>query len=114
MLNWGLFGALSIQVCKSFTAFAPVTGQTSPSDWYYVSFPHDGPLPKCLVYGIYAIEITQTILVSHDAFTAYAKFYGDLNELNAMQNEWLTVPVMSSIGERISPLLKLVCLISPQ
>ncbi|KIP12185.1 hypothetical protein PHLGIDRAFT_98571 [Phlebiopsis gigantea 11061_1 CR5-6] len=80
MLNWGLFGALSIQVY-----------------WYYVSFPHDGRLPKYMVYGIYVIEFAQTVLVSHDAFTAYAKFYGNLNELNAMQNEWLTVPVMSSI-----------------
>lgn len=68
-------------------------------DWYYVSFPHDGRLPKSMVYGIYVIEFAQTVLVSHDAFTAYAKFYGNLNELNAMQNEWLTVPVMSSIGE---------------
>ena len=56
------------------------------------------------MYAIYPIELAQTVLVSHDAFTAYAKFFGNLNELNAMQNEWLTVPVMSSIGT-----YKLIC-----
>lgn len=72
------------------------------ADWYHISFPNDRWQLKCLVYTIYLIEFVQTILVSHDAFNAYAKFYGNLDELNAMQNEWLTVPVMSSIGKHHS------------
>ncbi|KIP06791.1 hypothetical protein PHLGIDRAFT_445294 [Phlebiopsis gigantea 11061_1 CR5-6] len=80
MFNWALFGALTVQVYL-----------------YHISFPKDKWHTKLLVYAIYCIEITQSILVIHDAFNAYAKSFGHLEELNAMQNEWLAVPVFSAI-----------------
>lgn len=51
-----------------------------------------------LVYGIYLLETTQTILVTHDAFNGYAKGFGNLIDLNSAQLEWLAVPIFSGIG----------------
>lgn len=58
---------------------------------------------KCLVYGIYLIEIVQTILVTHDAFNAYASGFGNLQALGSAQLEWLAVPILSGIGGSTAP-----------
>jgi len=80
LFNWGLYGVLSVQVYL-----------------YHLSFPKDGRVVKTLVYSVYLIETTQTILVTHDAFNAYAKGYGNLNALGSAQLEWLAVPIFSGI-----------------
>lgn len=72
------------------------------SDLYHVSFSNERWPTKALVYAIYLVETTQTILISHDAFNAYAIHFGDLQNLDAMQNEWLAVPVFSAVGECIT------------
>jgi len=80
LLNWGLYGVLSVQVFL-----------------YHISFPRDKWVPKALVYTTYVIETAQTVLITHDCFHAYAQDFGNLAEVNAMQNEWLTVPVFCAI-----------------
>ncbi|KLO19181.1 hypothetical protein SCHPADRAFT_918701 [Schizopora paradoxa] len=80
LFNWGLYGVLSCQVYV-----------------YYLAFPKDGRWTKLLVGGIYLIETAQTILVTHDAFAAYASGYGNLNALGSAQLEWLAVPTFSGI-----------------
>ncbi|TBU37349.1 hypothetical protein BD309DRAFT_876619 [Dichomitus squalens] len=80
LLNWALYGVLSVQVYL-----------------YYLSFPKDGWIPRCLVYGIWTLDTVQTIIVTNDVYIAYAKRYGQLEVLGAMQNEWLAVPVFSGV-----------------
>ncbi|OSD00958.1 hypothetical protein PYCCODRAFT_1468921 [Trametes coccinea BRFM310] len=80
LLNWGLYGVLSVQVYL-----------------YHLAFPKDSAIVKTLVYSVYMIETTQTIIIAHDAFNAYAKGYGDLNALGSAQLEWLAVPIFSGI-----------------
>ncbi|KLO19178.1 hypothetical protein SCHPADRAFT_952540, partial [Schizopora paradoxa] len=80
LLNWGLFGVLSCQVYL-----------------YHLAFPKDRTAAKMLVYGIYLLETTQTVLVTHDAFNGYAKGFGNLTDLNSAQLEWLAVPIFSGI-----------------
>lgn len=101
MFNWALYGALSIQTCKQGAYYFGHNFKTDgdTSDLYHVSFPQDRWPAKTLVYAIYAVETTQTILISHDAFNAYSIHFGDLQELNMMQNEWLAVPIFSAIGK---------------
>lgn len=65
---------------------------------YHVAFPEDGWFPKCLVYGIYLLDTAQTFIVTSDVYQVYAKHYGQLDELTAMHNEWLAVPIFSGIG----------------
>ncbi|GJE98656.1 hypothetical protein PsYK624_148910 [Phanerochaete sordida] len=80
LFNWGLYGVLSVQVYL-----------------YHISFPNDGRIAKALVYSVFLIETAQTILVTHDAFNAYAKGFGNLVALGSAQMEWLAVPIFSGI-----------------
>jgi len=80
LCNWGLYGALVVQVYL-----------------YYMSFPKDHPVLKCLIFGVFAVETAQTILVARDAFTIYAKGFGNLNGLESVELTWLSVPIMCGI-----------------
>ncbi|PBK66286.1 hypothetical protein ARMSODRAFT_1006054 [Armillaria solidipes] len=80
LLNWGLFGTLSVQLYL-----------------YYLAFPDDRRFTKYLVYGVYVIEFVQTMLIAHDAFAMYGYGFGDIDALARMDYEWLSVPIMSAI-----------------
>ncbi|KAK0463393.1 hypothetical protein IW261DRAFT_1347623, partial [Armillaria novae-zelandiae] len=80
LLNWGLFGTLSMQLYL-----------------YYLAFPKDKQFIKCLVYGIYVVEFVQTILVAYDAFAVFGYGFGDMDALTAIYFGWLIVPIMSGI-----------------
>ncbi|EKM52282.1 uncharacterized protein PHACADRAFT_260563 [Phanerochaete carnosa HHB-10118-sp] len=80
LFNWGLYGVLSVQVYL-----------------YHLAFPKDSRVVKALVYSVFLIETTQTVLVTHDAFNAYAKGYGNIVALGSAQLEWLAVPIFSGI-----------------
>jgi len=80
LFNWGLYGVLSCQVYV-----------------YHLAFPNDRRLTKCLVYGIYLIETTQTILITHDAFNDYAKGFGSLDALNAQGLKPIAVPIFTGL-----------------
>ncbi|KIP07575.1 hypothetical protein PHLGIDRAFT_70814, partial [Phlebiopsis gigantea 11061_1 CR5-6] len=80
LLNWGLYGSLSVQVY-----------------WYYVAFPRDAWFPQIIVYGVYALDTAQTIIVTDDVFNAYAKHFGNEKILDSVGMEWLAVPVLTSI-----------------
>ncbi|KAK0194321.1 hypothetical protein F5146DRAFT_926364, partial [Armillaria mellea] len=80
LLNWGLFGTLSVQLYL-----------------YYLAFPDDRRFIKYLVYGIYAIEFVQPMLIAHDAFAMYGYGFGDIDALTGMYYNWLSVPIMSAI-----------------
>ncbi|KAK0486404.1 hypothetical protein IW261DRAFT_795384 [Armillaria novae-zelandiae] len=79
LLHWGLFGTLSIQLYL-----------------YYLAFPKDRPFVKSLVYGIYIVELLQTILVAHDAFAVFGYGFGDLEA--QMHFNWLILPIMIAIA----------------
>lgn len=68
-------------------------------DFYAISFPHDRPLLKSFVFGIFLIEMTQTFLLTHDTFDVFALGWGDLNQLEDIHLTWLDTPIMSGIGE---------------
>ncbi|KIK68972.1 hypothetical protein GYMLUDRAFT_628936 [Collybiopsis luxurians FD-317 M1] len=80
ILHWGLFGTLSVQTYL-----------------YYLAFPVDRPQIKAVVYGIYLLEVVQTLLVTHDAFAIFGYGYGDLESLSNIHFNWFTVAVMSGV-----------------
>ncbi|KAK0488564.1 hypothetical protein IW261DRAFT_357364 [Armillaria novae-zelandiae] len=80
LLHWGLFGTLSVQLYL-----------------YYLAFPNDIKFTKYLVYGIYVLELVQTVLVTHDSFMAFGYGFGDIGVFIDMQLDWLTVPIMSAV-----------------
>ncbi|KAG7448602.1 uncharacterized protein BT62DRAFT_929692 [Guyanagaster necrorhizus] len=79
-VNWGLCGALSVQVYI-----------------YYVAFPKDRRWTKCFVLFIYSIELLQTFLATRDAFRIFASHWGDKSDLDNLGLIWLSVPVITSI-----------------
>lgn len=77
LFNWGLFGALSVQVYN-----------------YHISFPNDSRISKGVVYGVYCAELAQTLIVTRDCFTTYAAGFGNFDALNSAQTIWLSAPIM--------------------
>lgn len=51
-----------------------------------------------MVYAIFMIELAQTIIVTHDAFVAFARGFGDNAQLSSPQLEWFATPILSGIG----------------
>ncbi len=101
LLNWGLFGTLSAQLCTFLRVILQQIDSNGFSlDLYYLAFPNDRRFTKYLVYGIYVIEFAQTILVAHDAFATFGYGFGDMDALTRMNCNWVAVPVMSAVGAR--------------
>ncbi|PBK82344.1 hypothetical protein ARMGADRAFT_946688, partial [Armillaria gallica] len=80
LLNWGLFGTLSVQLYL-----------------YYLAFPNDRRFTKYLVYGIYVIESAQTMFIAHDMFARFGYGFGDIDALTKTDFNWLTVPIMGAV-----------------
>ncbi|KAF9564065.1 hypothetical protein CPC08DRAFT_705602 [Agrocybe pediades] len=80
LLNWCLFGALSVQLYM-----------------YYIAFPRDRTFSKCFVIGIYLWEAAQTFMLTESAFDAFARGFGDMSRLDKIGNLWFSVPIMSGV-----------------
>ncbi|KAK0236474.1 hypothetical protein EDD85DRAFT_642972 [Armillaria nabsnona] len=81
LLNWGLFGTLSVQLYL-----------------YYLAFPNDRRFIKYLVYGIYVIEFVQTMFIIHDVFATFGYGFGDMDTLTTRHLSWFTVPIISAVA----------------
>jgi len=82
LLQWALFGALSVQVYI-----------------YYLAFPNDPLHRKLLVYGTYAIELVQTILLARMAYLEFSGNYLILDTIPATY--WFGVPILVSIAAAV-------------
>jgi len=80
ILNWGLFGVLSMQVYV-----------------YYLAFPKDRAAYKALVYGAFLLEATQTFLFTSSAFRTFATGFGNPAVLDQVDILWFSVPIMSGL-----------------
>jgi len=80
LLQWGLFGALSVQVYI-----------------YYLMFPNDPPQRKVLVYAVYTIELVQAILLARMASVEFAAGFGNYEALDTIGLLSLAVPILGSI-----------------
>ncbi|KAJ7660330.1 hypothetical protein DFH06DRAFT_1194386 [Mycena polygramma] len=80
VLHCNLFGALTVQLYL-----------------YYLAFPNDHRAKKCLVYGVYAIELAQTILIVQDMFSTFAFNFGDLVYLANINLAWSISPMLTGV-----------------
>ncbi|SJL10193.1 uncharacterized protein ARMOST_13577 [Armillaria ostoyae] len=81
LLNWGLFGTLSVQLYL-----------------YYLAFPKDRRFTKYLVYGIYVIEFVQTMFIARDVFATFGYGFGDMDALTRLNFNWLTIPITGALS----------------
>ena len=54
---------------------------------------------KCLVYGIYIIEVVQSALFTEMQFRAFVVNIGDVQVFNQIDTGWLSVPTLTAIGK---------------
>ncbi|KDR71261.1 hypothetical protein GALMADRAFT_254076 [Galerina marginata CBS 339.88] len=80
LLNWGLFGVLSMQVYL-----------------YYLAFPNDRAGFKTVVYVAYLLETTQTILFTTSSFRTFATGFGNPGILDEIDIVWFSAPIMSGL-----------------
>ncbi|KAG7086263.1 hypothetical protein E1B28_002230 [Marasmius oreades] len=80
LLNWGFFGALCVQVFL-----------------YYWAFPKDKLFLKLIVYGLFALDIIQTALITSDAFLKFGTHFGNVTIFASLKNLWLSVFVINAI-----------------
>ncbi|KDR82255.1 hypothetical protein GALMADRAFT_59863, partial [Galerina marginata CBS 339.88] len=85
ILNWGLFGVLSMQVYA-----------------YYLAFPNDRVGYKFLVYGAYMLEAAQTFLFTSSAFKTFVFGFGNPSVLDEIDILWFSIPIMSGLVAFIS------------
>ncbi|KAK7051464.1 hypothetical protein VNI00_004438 [Paramarasmius palmivorus] len=64
---------------------------------YYMSFPNDRNLVKALVYTVFFLDTTQTIIFFRDAFVIFASGFGDMNNLRAAHLSGFSVPILTGL-----------------
>ncbi|KAJ7829411.1 hypothetical protein B0H14DRAFT_3873057 [Mycena olivaceomarginata] len=84
-----LAGPILIAYLADWALFATLTFQLY---LYYLAFPNDRLFTKCLVYGVYSIQLVQIILSTVDAFKMFGSGYGDVSALTQVDFAWFTVP----------------------
>ncbi|KIM39182.1 hypothetical protein M413DRAFT_55882, partial [Hebeloma cylindrosporum] len=84
LLHSGLFGVLSVQVYL-----------------YYLAFPHDRVYMKCLVYGVYILELIQSVFIVEDGFRIFVASFGDIVAIDRVGTTWLSVPILTAIDTSI-------------
>ncbi|ESK93818.1 hypothetical protein Moror_13068 [Moniliophthora roreri MCA 2997] len=72
LLNYGLYGILIVQIYL-----------------YWAAFPYDNRLTQALVYCLYGLETTQTIVLSHDAFQSFVYGFANPVAVNTLHLLWL-------------------------
>ncbi|KAF8193459.1 hypothetical protein BJ912DRAFT_242747, partial [Pholiota molesta] len=80
ILNWALFGVLSIQVYL-----------------YSQAFPNDRRLLKGLVFGIYVLEMAQTFLLTQSIWSTLAMGFGNIEGMDEVGTTWVSIPVIGGI-----------------
>ena len=65
---------------------------------YSLAFPNDRLYIRCLVYGIYILEVVHSALLTEIGFRIFVTSLGDLRVLNQVETTWLTA-TLTAIGE---------------
>jgi hypothetical protein len=80
LLNWALFGVLTVQVYI-----------------YYLNFPGDKTFSKCLVYGTYSLELIQTVISAADMYYWFAAGFGNMERLGNVHFSPFDTPLLCGI-----------------
>ncbi|KAJ7615923.1 hypothetical protein FB45DRAFT_934942 [Roridomyces roridus] len=83
--NYGLMGALIVQVYQ-----------------YYCAFPRDSKITKIAVYTLFVLELAQTGMMSHYAYKIFGAGYGDMSVLNDPSLAWFPADILPSVTVAIA------------
>ncbi|KIM35505.1 hypothetical protein M413DRAFT_430727 [Hebeloma cylindrosporum] len=68
-----------------------------PPYLYSAAFPKDPLRTKVVVYLIYALEVTQTVLITRSTFVAFVYGFGNMKASDNVGFVWLSVPLLTGI-----------------
>ena len=54
---------------------------------------------KCLIYGIYLLEVVQSALITENGFRQFVTRFGNVQVFNRVETAWLSVPTLTAICE---------------
>ncbi|KAF9557091.1 hypothetical protein CPC08DRAFT_725298 [Agrocybe pediades] len=100
LFNAAGFGILTVQVCKDHNLKAHAvfcTAHTHPPDFFFLAFPDESRKTKCLVYGVYVLELAQTVELSRTMFHLFVQSFLEQASLNNIYDLWFSVPIMGGI-----------------
>ncbi|KAF9258145.1 hypothetical protein L218DRAFT_964739 [Marasmius fiardii PR-910] len=64
---------------------------------YYLAFPNDRKAIKFLVYFVFLLDTTQSIIFFRDAYTIFGPGFGDMAALRAAQLSGVSVPILTGL-----------------
>ncbi|KAF9258133.1 hypothetical protein L218DRAFT_821370, partial [Marasmius fiardii PR-910] len=68
---------------------------------YYLSFPKDRIAVKSLVYVVFLLDTTQSVIFFRDAYTIFGPGFGDMTVLRAAHLSGISVPILTGLGDLI-------------
>ena len=54
---------------------------------------------KCLVYGVYILDVVQSAFVTEMGFRTFVTSFGDVQIFSQVETAWVSVPILNAIGE---------------
>ncbi|KAJ7431544.1 hypothetical protein B0H11DRAFT_2261769 [Mycena galericulata] len=78
--EWALFGIVTVQLYL-----------------YYQAFPNDQRFTKCMVYTVYALQLTETVVAGVDAFNIFGYGFGNFNTLTKVNVVGFISPIITAI-----------------
>ncbi|KAF7294182.1 hypothetical protein HMN09_01146600 [Mycena chlorophos] len=94
--NWLLLGTLAIQTCSSPTLLEDFP-LTSSSDKFHLTFPNERLWIRILVYTLFTLEVVQTAITSHFAYSLLVVSWGDPTIFSKLPWSSLAVPIFTGI-----------------
>jgi len=80
VFNWGLLGALIVQVYI-----------------YHTAFQRDKIILKTLVWSTFVLEVLGTVMITRDAFRVFGTGFGNMEPIETVGWLWFSGPVLNSI-----------------
>ena len=67
-------------------------------DLYSQAFPNDRPILKALVYGVYPLELAQTILLTQTGWAMLVQGFGHVEAIDEVGTTFLSVSFIGGLG----------------
>lgn len=68
-------------------------------DLYFQTFPNDKPQLKCLVFGVYILEMVQTFMLTQTVWNTHVENFGNIADLDEIGTSWFSVCFIGGLGK---------------
>jgi len=68
------------------------------ADFFFLAFPDESLKTKSLVYGVYLLEMAQTLEISRTMYHLFVQSFLKQHALDEIYDLWFSVPIIGGIG----------------